>query len=316
MTGGLDAAFKPLGRESPDRRIGRGCALAAHLPAAAIVNAMTVDVEDYFQVSAFSGRIDRDRWEAMESRVERNTEGVLALFSEYGVQATFFTLGWIAQRHPGLVRRIVAAGHELASHGWEHIRVSDQTAQAFRADVDRTKKTLEDLSGQRIDGYRAASFSIGAATPWAFEVLGDTGHRYSSSVYPIRHDHYGMPAAPRFPWRPAGEAGVLEVPVTTVRSLGRTWPAGGGGYFRLFPYALYRLALRRVNSVDRRPGVLYFHPWEIDPHQPRITGISARTRIRHYTNLGRMAGKVRAALDDFRWDRMDRVFLDQIAEAA
>lgn len=274
-----------------------------------LTNAMTVDVEDYFQVSAFEPYIAREQWEQWPRRVERNTHHILDLFAESGVKATFFTLGWVAERHPALIRRIVADGHELASHGYAHIRATQQTPAEFRADVTRTKALLEDLGGVAILGYRAASYSIGAGNLWALAELEQAGYRYSSSIYPIRHDLYGMPEAPRFAFHPENGASLLEVPVTTVTIFGKTLPCGGGGWFRLWPYALSRWALRRVNQHDRQPGLFYFHPWEIDSEQPRPSGITLKTRVRHYLNLHRMEKRLRLLLRDFRWDRMDRVFL-------
>lgn len=285
-------------------------------PAASIVNAMSVDVEDYFQVSAFASRVARNDWDSFDSRVERNTDRVLAMFAEHGARATFFTLGWVAERYPALVRRIVEQGHELASHGHAHFRVHEQSPEMFRDDVRRTKALLEDVGGVAVNGYRAASFSIGERTPWAFEVLAEEGHTYSSSVYPIRHDHYGVPDAPRFTYRPDERCTLHEIPITTVHAFGRNLPSGGGGYFRLLPYALSRWAIRRVNRIDARPTIFYFHPWEIDPEQPRFSGISAKTRFRHYTNLASMEARLRRALTDFAWDRMDRVFADDLREAA
>lgn len=279
-----------------------------------IVNAMTVDVEDYFQVSAFEAHIDRSSWASLPARVERNVERILALFDEQGVRATFFTLGWVAERWPQLIRRLVDAGHELASHGFEHRRVTQQTASEFRADVERTKKLLEDLSGQRILGYRAASYSIAADNLWALDVLAETGHVYSSSIYPVHHDLYGMPEAPRFAFR-LREDGILEVPVTTLRLAGRPWPCGGGGFFRLYPYAFSRWAINQVNANDRQPCVFYFHPWEIDPQQPRMRQLGLKTRIRHYLNLGRMEARVQQLLKDFHWHRMDRVFSRPLANS-
>ena len=229
---------------------------------AAWMNALSVDVEDYFQVSALAPVIDRASWEQRECRVVRNVERLLDLFSERGAHATFFTLGWVAERYPALVRRIVADGHELASHGYAHLRASDQSRDEFQQDVRRAKALLEDLSGTRVQGYRAPSFSIGESNPWAFDVLLDAGYRYSSSVYPMRHDHYGSPDSPRFPYDP--RPGLREIPVTTTRMLGRNLPAGGGGYFRLAPYRLSRWAIRRVNAIDRQPAIFYMHPWEID----------------------------------------------------
>lgn len=274
-----------------------------------LTNAMTVDVEDYFQVSAFEPYIAREQWEQWPRRVEHNTNRILDLFAEQGVKATFFTLGWVAERHPALVRRIVAEGHELASHGYAHIRAMQQTPAEFREDVLRTKALLEDLGGVTIQGYRAASYSIGAGNLWALAELEQAGYRYSSSIYPIRHDLYGMPEAPRFAFHPENALALLEVPVTTVTAFGKTLPCGGGGWFRLWPYALSRWALRRVNQQDGQSGLFYFHPWEIDPEQPRPSGINLKTRVRHYLNLHRMEERLRPLLRDFRWDRMDRVFL-------
>lgn len=270
---------------------------------------MTVDVEDYFQVSAFESHISRERWEHLPRRVEHNTHRILDLFAAHQVQATFFTLGWVAERHPALIGRIVADGHELASHGYSHVRATRQTPAEFRDDVIRTKALLEDLGSVAVRGYRAASYSIGAGNLWALAELEQAGYDYSSSIYPIRHDLYGMPEAPRFAFRPDNAPALLEVPVTTVTLLGRTLPCGGGGYFRLWPYALSRWALRRVNHRDGQSGVFYFHPWEIDPGQPRQPGIGLKTRVRHYLNLHRMERRLGSLLRDFRWDRMDRVFL-------
>ena len=275
-----------------------------------IVNAMSVDVEDYFQVQAFADNVDRASWDSRECRVERNTDAIMQLFDEAGISATFFTLGWVAERYPHLIRRIVNQGHELASHGYAHYRVDEQSPEAFREDIRHTKRLLEDTGGTEVRGYRAATFSIGAKNLWAFEVLREEGYAYSSSVNPIRHDFYGMPDAPRFGFQPDGHAGIDEFPITTVRLGERNFPCGGGGFFRLLPYAVYRWALRRVNGQDRQPCIFYFHPWEIDPGQPRIPGASLKTRFRHYLNLGRTASRLRALTRDFPWDRMDRVFID------
>ena len=271
------------------------------------VNALTIDVEDYFQVSAFAPFIERDAWDGIPCRAEANVERILALLAAHGAKATFFTLGWIAERHPGIVRAIVAQGHELASHGYAHRRASEQSREEFTDDIVRAKGLLEDIGGVEVRGYRAPSFSINQDNLWALECIRDTGHRYSSSIYPVRHDHYGMPDAPRFAY--ASLPGLVEVPVTTVELLARNWPAGGGGYFRLLPYALSRWMLQRVNRVDGEPCMFYFHPWEMDPAQPRVAGIDAKTRFRHYVNLGRMEERLGQLLDDFRWDRVDRVFL-------
>lgn len=270
-------------------------------------NAMTIDVEDYFQVSAFAPYIARGDWDSRECRVERNVDRILGLLAEQGTQATFFTLGWVAERYPQLVRHIVEGGHEIASHGYGHERASDLSPEAFRADVGRAKALLEDLSGREVLGYRAPSFSIGERNLWAFDVLRDCGYRYSSSVYPIRHDHYGMPDSPRFAY-PVRE-GLLEVPVTTLRLRGRNLPSSGGGYFRLLPYALSRWLIEQVNRNDQQSAVFYFHPWEIDPGQPRIAGIDAKTRFRHYVNIGRTEARIAQLLRDFAWGRMDQIFL-------
>jgi polysaccharide deacetylase family protein (PEP-CTERM system associated) len=278
-----------------------------------ITNALTVDVEDYFQVSAFEGHIRREDWDKLPCRVEANTDRLLDVFAQHGAKATFFTLGWVAERYPELIKRIVAAGHELASHGYAHVRAYQQSPDEFRADVTKTKAMLEDISGSPVSGYRAASYSIGAKNLWALDVLGEAGYQYSSSIYPIRHDLYGMPEAPRFPFRHNG-TGILEVPVTTVQLFNHNLPGGGGGYFRLFPYALSRWAVRRVNKRDRQPAMFYFHPWEIDPEQPRQSGISFKTRFRHYLNLDRMETRLTKLLADFSWDRMDRVFLDNASK--
>jgi polysaccharide deacetylase family protein (PEP-CTERM system associated) len=280
--------------------------------AKSLVNAISVDVEDYFQVSAFAPHVGRGAWETIPLRVEANVDRILALFDSHNVKGTFFTLGWVAQRLPGMVRRIVAGGHELASHGWEHVRVNAQQPAVFRADVMRTRSLLEDIGAVPVRGYRAASYSIGTDTPWAHDVLADAGYTYSSSVAPIRHDHYGTPDAPRFAFTTA--AGRLtEIPVTTVSLAGRNINCGGGGWFRLFPYRVFRWALRRVNEHEGRSGLFYFHPWEIDPQQPRPDGLTAKTRFRHYLNLARMEPRLECLLADFRWDRMDRVFADVIA---
>lgn len=284
------------------------------VPASTIRNALTIDVEDYFQVSAFAPYIARSDWERRECRVERNVQRILGLLAEREVKATFFTLGWIAERYPSLVRDIVAGGHELASHGYGHERASDLDRSAFREDVQRAKGVLEDAGGVAVKGYRAPSFSIGHGNLWALETLAQTGHRYSSSIYPIAHDHYGMPDAPRFAHRT--DSGLLEVPVTTLRMAGRNLPSSGGGYFRLLPYPTTRWMIRRVNQAERESAVFYFHPWEIDPAQPRIEGIDARTRFRHYVNLAPNERKLQRLLQDFRWGRMDDIFLDRAAETA
>lgn len=280
--------------------------MTASLPPTALSNALTVDVEDYFQVSALAPHIDRARWDAMPCRVERNVERLLQLFERHRAHATFFVLGWIAERYPRIVRDIAAAGHEIASHGYGHLRATEQTPEEFAADIRRAKQLLEDTVGVEVLGYRAPSFSIGHANPWAFDCIAEAGYRYSSSVYPVRHDHYGMPDAPRFAYE--ARPGLLEIPVTTARLLGRNLPAGGGGYFRLAPYRISRWAIDRVNRVDGRPAIFYFHPWEIDPDQPRVPGVSLKTRFRHYLNLHRTEARLSRLLADFHWDRVDRAF--------
>jgi polysaccharide deacetylase family protein (PEP-CTERM system associated) len=272
-----------------------------------IVNALTIDVEDYFQVSALAPYISRSEWEDRDCRIERNIDRILGMLDDHASRATFFTLGWIAERYPQLVRRIIDGGHELASHGYAHERANEQTQAAFLSDISRAKRVLEDISGIEVQGYRAPSFSIGDGNPWAFDCIRSTGYKYSSSIYPIRHDHYGMPDAPRFTH--AIREGLLEVPVTTTRLLARNWPAGGGGYFRLMPYAMSRWLLQRVNEVDREPAIFYFHPWEIDDAQPRVRGIDLKTRFRHYVNLGRTERRLRRLLADFRWGRVDHAII-------
>jgi len=257
-------------------------------------------------VSAFAEHVRRSEWNSIECRIERNVERILALLADANAQATFFTLGWIAERYPLLIGRIGEAGHELASHGFNHRRASAQTRDEFLADIRLAKEILEDITGRHVRGYRAPSFSVGASNPWAFDAIAEAGYRYSSSIYPIRHDHYGMPDAPRFAHevRP----GLLEIPVSTLRMLRTNWPAGGGGYFRLLPYALSRWSIQRIHAYDGQPAMFYFHPWELDPDQPRIPGLGARTRFRHYVNLRRTAPRLTRLLRDFHWSRVDRVF--------
>lgn len=274
-------------------------------PANSVVNGLSVDVEDWFQVGAFEGVIDRDSWESLSDRVERNCDAILQMFADADVKATFFTLGWVAQRHPALLRRIVEEGHELASHGWDHARVFTMDKASFAADIERARKVLEDASGTRVTGYRAPSFSIDARTPWAYSVLAEQGYAYSSSVAPITHDHYGWRDAPRFAFRPLPWADLIEIPVTTAHFAGKRLAAGGGGFFRVLPYAFSRWAIRQVNTQDQRPAVFYFHPWEIDPAQPRVPGAPLRSKLRHYTNLDVMAEKLEQLVREFAWGRMD-----------
>ena len=285
------ATFPPVGQDSATE--------------SRILNGMSVDVEEAFQVGAFETTIARDSWDGWESRVVRNTDACLDLFARAGVGATFFTLGWIAQRHPALMRRIVAAGHEVASHGWDHRRVFTMTPAAFRADLARTRAVLEDTTGTPVTGYRAPSFSIDRRTPWAHAELAEAGYAYSSSVAPVVHDHYGWADAPRFGWRPLADAALVELPVTVARIGGRQL-ATGGGFFRLLPAALTDFAIRQCNA-QRRPAAFYFHPWEIDPDQPRVPGAPLRSRLRHYSRLGAMHGKLAGLLGRHRWGRMDDV---------
>ena len=272
-----------------------------------IINAMTIDVEDYFQVSAFAPYIARSDWGNRECRVERNVDRLLEILAAHDTKATFFTLGWIAERYPELVRRIVAGGHELASHGYGHQRASDLSEAEFLEDIMRAKAILEDVGACAVSGYRAPSFSIGTANLWAFDCLSRAGYRYSSSIYPIRHDHYGMPDAPRFAYRVKPE--LIEVPITTLRVFKRNLPSSGGGYFRLLPYPVSRWMIKRVHEMDQQAAIFYCHPWEFDVAQPRIAGIDAKTRFRHYVNIDRMEDRLVGLLADFKWGRMDDIFL-------
>ena len=268
-------------------------------------NALSVDVEDWFQVGAFEKVIDRADWDRLDARVERNSDAVLRLFAEEGVKATFFTLGWVAARHPALIRRIVDAGHEIASHGWDHQRVFTMDAGLFRADLARARAAIEDAAGQRVTGYRAPSFSIDQRTPWAHVVLAEEGYAYSSSVAPLKHDHYGWREAPRYAFEPLPDSALIELPVT-VAEIGKRRLATGGGFFRLLPSALTNFAVRQVNGDDR-PAIFYFHPWEIDPAQPRVAKAPLRSKLRHYSRLGAMAGKLRGLIDGHDWGRVDAV---------
>jgi polysaccharide deacetylase family protein (PEP-CTERM system associated) len=294
-------------RADPDRVIAAWRANPA-ADAGGALNALSVDVEDWFQVEAFSGVIDPASWPSRECRIEANVNRILDLFDAAGARGTFFTLAWIAERYPRLVRAIVKRGHELASHGSEHRRIDRQTAAEFYADIDHARHVLEDIAGVAVKGFRAPSFSLTRNSLWAHEALARAGYRYSSSVNPIAHDTYGIPEAPRFAFHPLGDA-FLEIPVSSVRGFGRNWPCGGGGYFRLLPYAVSRASLKAVARRDRRPLVFYFHPWEIDPAQPRVAAAPLKSRLRHYVNLGAMENKLVRLLKDFRWGRMDEIFL-------
>ena len=273
-----------------------------------MINALTVDVEDYFQVSAFENSIDKNSWDKLEHRVANNVDKILSLFDEHQVRATFFVLGWVAERYPEIVRRIIENGHELASHGYGHQRVTDMSRDEFIDDITRAKGILEDLAGEPVRGYRAPSYSIGEKNIWALEVLAQTGHQYSSSIYPIKHDHYGYPKAPRFVFRDE-KSGLIEIPITTIKWMNRLYPAGGGGFFRFYPYSISRWALNKVNHEDGKPAIFYFHPWEIDPDQPRQRNIPWKSSFRHYLNLGKTEARLKQLLTDFDWGRMDQIFL-------
>ena len=278
-------------------------------------NGLSVDVEDWFQVGAFEDVIARGGWDSLDDRVERNVDAILAMFADADVHATFFTLGWVAARHPALIRRISEAGHEIASHGWDHARVFKLDRVSFAEDLEKSRKTLEDACGLPVIGYRAPSFSIDRRTPWAYMILAEQGFRYSSSVAPVAHDHYGWADAPRFAFRPLPWSDLIEIPVTTATFAGRRLAAGGGGFFRVLPYGFSRWAIRQVNRRDGRPAVFYFHPWEIDPQQPRVDGAPLKSRLRHYTNLEGMAGKLRQLIDEFAWGRMDVLARREAARA-
>ena len=275
-----------------------------------IINAMTIDVEDYFQVSAFESYINKDKWDNLPHRVEQNTNRILDILDENNVNATFFTLGWVAERYPQLINRIINEGHELACHGYEHIRVTEQSPEEFRHDIVKTKKLLEDLGGKEIKGYRAPSYSIGANNLWAHEVLYEEGFKYSSSVYPVKHDLYGMPQAPRFIFAPLDNIDFKEIPISTIKLGNKNIPCGGGGFFRFYPYFVSKLAYNFLNDKEAQSGIFYFHPWEIDPEQPKQQNIDLKTRFRHYLNLNKMEQRVINLLSAFNWDTMENVFLN------
>jgi polysaccharide deacetylase family protein (PEP-CTERM system associated) len=278
-----------------------------------LVNAMTVDVEDYFHVTAFADALDRSKWSSFESRVERNTLQLLELFARHDVRITFFVLGWVAERFPALIRELHKAGHEIACHGLTHELVYKQTPATFREETQRSKSVLEEITGAKVRGYRAATYSITTKSLWALDILEELGFEYDSSIFPVRHDLYGMPGVSRRPFRVASGR-LVEIPLTTVNVAGQALPCAGGGYFRLLPYAFFRWSFRRVNA-EGLPVVFYLHPWEIDPGQPRI-GASWRSRFRHYTNLHRTHGRLETLLKDFRWGRMDEIFVGERAAAA
>lgn len=276
--------------------------------------ALSVDVEDYFQVWAFSDVIRREEWEGFPLRVEAATRRALDLFDRRGAKATFFTLGWVAERAPGLIRDIAARGHEVASHGYDHAKVFDQTREAFREDARRAKAILEDAAGVAVTGYRAPGFSIDARTPWAHEVLAELGYAYSSSSHPIAHDHYGDPHGLRTPWRPV--ARLIEAPVATADFFGRRVSAAGGGWFRAAPYAVAKSIIDRAAATLSGPVIFYFHPWEIDPEQPRIENASLKSRMRHYLNLKTMEAKLDKLLGDYSWGRVDHALETAVSAKA
>lgn len=274
-----------------------------------IINAMSVDVEDYFQVSAFEPYIDKSNWDNLEHRVAQNTNKILDIFMEFNVKATFFTLGWVAERYPEIVKRIIDEGHELACHGYEHIRVTEQTPKQFRLDIQHTKKILEDLAGKEVIGYRAASYSINAENLWAHDVLMEEGFKYSSSVYPVKHDLYGIPDAPRFCYKPIESSEFMEIPITTLKVGNKNIPCGGGGFFRFYPYLFSKWAFKKINNHSQS-AIFYCHPWEIDPEQPRQNNLNLKSKFRHYLNLHKMEQRIRYLLIDFSWDTMENVFLN------
>lgn len=272
-----------------------------------IQNAMTVDVEEYFQVSAFEKIINRNNWSSCESRVELAVDKVLNVFDQANVKATFFTLAWIAEKHPKLIRKIVESGHEIASHGMSHVRVTEQNFREFKNDVSASKKILEDISGKEVKGYRAASFSIGEDNLWAADALLESAYKYSSSIYPVKRDCYGIPDAPRFAYMHENNE-LLEVPITTLRIFGRNYPCGGGGFFRLYPYTLTKWAFNKVHKNDKREVIFYLHPWELDALQPRQDGISFKTKFRHYLNLDQTEKRLTKLINDFSWNRIDKIY--------
>lgn len=280
------------------------------------LNSMTVDVEEHFQVSAFAGTVGREEWSRHESRVVDNTEKLLDLFEREEVRATFFVLGWVAEQHPGLVRAIAARGHEVGSHGWSHELIYDQQPETFRDELERSRKLLQDLSGQPVEGHRAASFSIGARNTWALDIIAETGFSYDSSLFPVHHDRYGMPRAPREIHRlktPRGHS-LIEFPPTTWSLAGQNLPVAGGGYLRLYPLGLTRLVIRRLNR-DGWPAMIYVHPWELDPDQPRIAA-SLRSRFRHYVGLNGTVRKLSELMRSFRFASMSDVIdsIDKMPE--
>ncbi len=279
-----------------------------------IVNAMTVDVEDYFHVSAFENSIKKSDWHNLPLRVERNTYRLLELFEKHNVKSTFFTLGWVAERCPSLIKAIVDQGHELASHGYNHKRATEMTRTEFISDVQQSKNILEELSGKAVIGYRAPSFSINDSNTWVYDVLLELGFKYSSSTYPISHDLYGVPTWPRFPYQrqeSSDNQKIIEIPIPTIRKNDTNTGIGGGGYFRLYPYWLSKKRIEKFHQQEKQPYSFYFHPWEIDPDQPRVKEAPLKSKFRHYINLSRMEGKLEQLLKDYQWDTMQSVYLDK-----
>lgn len=275
-------------------------------------NAMSVDVEDYFHVAALSEAISRDDWDSMNARVDANTRRLLDLFDRSRTSATFFVLGWVAERHPALVREISDRGHEVACHGFSHKLVYQQSPEEFREETRRSKAILEDLAGQPVEGYRAASYSITLQSLWALDILCEEGFVYDSSIFPVRHDLYGMPGAQRFPHmlRAPGGAEIAEFPPSTARLFGQNLPAAGGGYFRLYPYPLSRWLIHRVNEIEKQPTVFYLHPWEVDPEQPQVD-VGWKSRFRHYNNLEKCEARLGQLLNDFRFTTVRHVLEEQ-----
>jgi polysaccharide deacetylase family protein (PEP-CTERM system associated) len=281
-----------------------------------IVNAMTVDVEDYFHVSVFDGLVPRSRWQELESRVCRNTDRLLQIFDDHRVRATFFVLGWVAERFPFLVERIASLGHEVASHGYAHRLIYDQTPAAFRSDVRRAKDLLESASGCRVDGFRAPSYSITPSTLWAIDILIEEGYAYDASIFPIRHDRYGIPLSPRHPYVLARDTGsIVEAPASTARWGPFNLPVAGGGYFRILPYWWTRWGIARINQGERAPAIFYLHPWELDPEQPRLPA-GLLSRFRHYRNLHDTEARLNQLLTDFRFGPLRQVVASVSAEVS
>jgi polysaccharide deacetylase family protein (PEP-CTERM system associated) len=283
-------------------------------PDTRIVNALTVDVEDYFHVEAFTAHVSQEEWTSLESRVERNTEHVLRILDDSGTKGTFFVLGWVAERFPSLVPRIVSQGHEVGCHGYEHRRIRVQGPERYREDLRRSRDIVASQAGCSVTSYRAPSFSVVSETLWALDMLLEEGFTLDSSIFPVRHDLYGVPDAPRFPHRlrTPGGGSIQEFPASTLRVGSSNIGIAGGGYLRILPYAVTQYAIRRINEVERQPAMVYFHPWEVDPEQPRIRGASLKSRLRHYTNLSRMEGKLRRLLRDFRFGPIRQVLRDPV----